>query len=119
MDTANGTRRGRGRPKGTDFESLSEFDKLEHVEAQLDRVIDQRSEHVASSSNGHGFETDDEAAVREFKERAREARRQEWASYHRAMITLHRSLSEEHEKKLEKLMMGEETLKNGKGPEDG
>ncbi len=61
MDTA---RRRRGRPPGTNrpFDSLDEYSKVETVEEQLDRVIDQRSELRAACSTDHGFEIDDEIA---------------------------------------------------------
>jgi hypothetical protein len=110
MDTV---RRGRGRPPGATFDSLDEHSKIEIVEEQLDRIVEQRAEMVARSSTDNGFEVDHDIAVRQFHERAAARRREEWASYHRAMHALHSSLAAEHEKKLQRLLLGSDTLPGG------
>src|SRR5687767_177147 len=87
-------KRGRGRPKGTDFESLSEYDKVEHVEAQLDRMVDRRyeAEQVARSSEDEGYESAYQIIVAEYYRKAREERRVEWFEYFMRLAANHEKL---------------------------
>jgi len=104
-------KRGRGRPPKVDLATLDPVEATEYVENQLDGLINNRSELVARSTSENGFEANHDAAVREFEERAREERRRSWASYHRRMHVLFSSLAAEHERKLQKLLRGPETLR--------
>jgi hypothetical protein len=99
------TRR-RGRPKGTTLGSMGEYELVEALEAQLDSVVDQRASalEAARSSTERGFESAEDAMVRKYHERARQARREEWLSFHDSMHRLHARLSQEHAEKYEALL---------------
>jgi hypothetical protein len=74
--------------------------RIEAAENQIDRFIalqhDRRPDPIQREESYL-------ESVRVFNERQREENRQRWYAYHTGMASLHRSLSEEHQGKAERL----------------